>query len=161
MIKDFSLKKYFLFIFLLSIFSLLSAVYIEFILNQKPCRLCMYQRIPYVVAIFISFFGFASENKFRWLFLMFLTFVFSSFLSGYHFGIENNIFSEFSGCTNKNIDLLDKTKIMETLNYIIPSCKEVKFRIFGLSLATINLFISLIIALYTFKLLINEKNRSN
>ena len=161
MIKDFSLKKYFLFIFLLSLFSLLSAVYIEFILNQKPCILCMYQRIPYIVAIFISFLGFASENKFRWLFLMFLTFVFSSFLSGYHFGIENNIFSEFSGCTNKNIDLLDKTKIMETLNYIIPSCKEVKFRIFGLSLATINLFISLIIALYTFKLLINEKNRSN
>tara|TARA_B100000945_G_C20322622_1_gene568437 strand:- start:19 stop:504 length:486 start_codon:yes stop_codon:yes gene_type:complete len=161
MIKDFSLKKYFLFIFLLSVFSLLIAVYIEFILNQKPCILCMYQRIPYIVAIFISFLGFASENKFRWLFLMFLTFVFSSFLSGYHFGIENNIFSEFSGCTNKNIDLLDKTKIMETLNYIIPSCKEVKFRIFGLSLATINLFISLIIALYTFKLLINEKNRSN
>ena len=155
-------KKYFLFIFWFSVFSLLSAVYIEFILDQKPCKLCLYQRIPYIVAIFISFLGLASENKFKWLLLLFFIFIFSSFLSGYHFGIENNIFREFSGCTNTNTDLLDKTKIIESLSINIPiSCKEVNFKVFGLSLATINLFISIIICLYTLKLLINEKNRSN
>ena len=46
-----------------------------------------------------------------WLLLIFLIFVFSSLISGYHFGIENNIFEEFSGCTNQSIDLLDKSKI--------------------------------------------------
>ena len=160
MIKNLNLKNFFLLIFLVSIFALLSAIYIEFVLNQKPCKLCIYQRIPYVVAIFISFLGIFSKNKFTWLLLIFLIFVLSSFISGYHFGIENNIFEEFSGCTNSNINLLDKSKILESLNKNLPSCKEVNFKIFGLSLATINLFISLIISLYTFKLLINEKNRS-
>ncbi len=160
MIKNLNLKNYFLLIFLISIFSLLSAVYIEFILDQKPCKLCIYQRIPYVLAIFISFLAISSKNKYMWLLLIFSVFVFSSLISGYHFGIENNIFKEFSGCTNQSIDLLDKSKILESLNNKVPNCKEVNFKIFGLSLATINLFFSVIISLYTLKLLINEKNRS-
>ena len=85
----------------------------------------------------------------------------SLFLSGYHVGIENNIFSEFSGCSSININLIDKADIIKSLNNNLPSCKEVNFKIFGFSLATINLFISILISLYTVKLLINEKNRSN
>ena len=156
-----SLKKYFLLIFCISVFSLLSVIYIEFVLNQKPCKLCVYQRIPYIVATFICFLGFASQKKINWL--LFLTFVFisSSFLSGYHVGIENGIFSEFSGCSNTNINLIDKTDIIKSLNDNMPGCKEINFKIFGLSLATINLFISIIISVYTAKLFINEKNRSN
>ena len=90
-----------------------------------------------------------------------MTFIYSLFLSGYNFGIENNIFNEFSGCSNLNINLIDKTDILKSLNSNMPSCKEVNFKIFGFSLATINLFISILISLYTVKLFINEKNRSN
>jgi len=161
MSQNFSLKKYFLLIFCISVFSLLSVIYIEFVLNQKPCKLCVYQRIPYIVAIFICFLGFASEKKIHWLFFLTLVFVSSSLLSGYHVGIENAIFSEFSGCSNTNINLIDKTDIIKSLNENLPSCKEINFKIFGFSLATINLFISILISLYTIKLLINEKNRSN
>ena len=160
MFKVFSIQKFFLLILFLSITSILSAVYIEFFLDQKPCKLCIYQRVPYIFAIFISFLGFALKKKTLWLFLLTLVFFLSSLLSGYHVGIENNIFSEFSGCTDSNINLIDKTKILDSLNMIPPSCKEVNFNIFGLSLATINLFISLIITLYTVKLLLHEKNRS-
>ena len=141
--------------------SLLSVIYIEFVLNQKPCKLCVYQRIPYIVAIFICFLGFTSEKKIHWLFFLTLIFISSSLLSGYHVGIENGIFSEFSGCSNTNINLIEKTDIIKSLNENLPSCKEINFRIFGLSLATINLFISIIISVYTAKLFINEKNRSN
>ena len=161
MSKNFSLKKYFLLIFFISVFSLLSVTYIEFVLNQKPCKLCVYQRIPYIVTIFICFLGFVSQKKINWLFFLSLVFISSSFLSGYHVGIENNIFSEFSGCSNTNTNLIDKTDIIKSLNDSMPSCKEINFRIFGFSLATINLFISILISLYTVKLLINEKNRSN
>lgn len=161
MSKNSSLKKYFLLIFCISIFSLLSVIYIEFILNQKPCKLCIYQRIPYIIAIFICLLGFASQKKTVCLYFLTLIFISSSFLSGYHVGIENNIFSEFSGCSNININLIDKADIIESLNNNLPSCKEVNFKIFGFSLATINLFISILISLYTVKLLINEKNRSN
>ncbi len=156
-----SLKKYFLLIFCISVLSLLSVIYIEFILNQKPCKLCIYQRIPYIIAIFICFLGFASQKKIVWLYFLSLIFISSSFLSGYHVGIENNIFNEFSGCSNININLIDKAEIIKSLNNNMPSCKEINFKIFGFSLATINLFISILISIYTIRLLINEKNRSN
>ena len=161
MSQNSSLKKYFLLIFCISIFSLLSVIYIEFVLNQKPCKLCVYQRIPYIVTIFICFLGFTSQKKINWLFFLTLVFISSSFLSGYHVGIENGIFSEFSGCSNTNINLIDKTDIINSLNDSMLSCKEINFRIFDLSLATINLFISIIISVYSAKLFINEKNRSN
>ena len=161
MIKKISLKKYFLLIFFISIISLLGAVYIEFILNQNPCKLCIYQRVPYIISIFVCFLGFTSQRKTHWLFFLILVFISSSFLSGYHVGIENNIFSEFSGCSNTNTSLIDKTDIIKSLKDSMPNCKEVNFRVFGFSLATINLFISILISLYTVKLLINEKNRSN
>ena len=159
--QNFNLKNYFLLIFCISIFSLLSAIYIEFVLDEKPCKLCVYQRVPYIIAIFICFLGFAAQKKTNWLFFLSIIFIFSSFLAGYHVGIENNIFDEYSGCSNANIDLIDKTEIIKSLNASSPSCKDVNFRLFGLSLATINLFISILISLYTLILLINEKNRSN
>ena len=161
MSQNFNLKNYFLLIFCISIFSLLSAIYIEFILDQKPCKLCVYQRVPYIISIFICFLGFAAQKKTSWLFFLSIIFISSSFLSGYHVGIENNIFTEYSGCSNTNINLIDKTEIIKSLTDSLPSCKEVNFRLFGLSLATINLFVSILIALYSVKLLINEKNRSN
>ncbi len=156
-----NLEKYFLLIFFTSIFSLLSAIYIEFVLDQKPCKLCLYQRIPYIIAIFICFLGFASKNKYKWLFILSLTFALSAIISGYHVGIENNIFSEYSGCSNRSIDLINKDEILKSLNNNLPSCKDVNFKILGLSLATINLFISALISIYSIKLFINEKNESN
>ena len=160
MFKNINTKKYFLLIFLISIFSLLSAIYIEFVLNQKPCKLCIYQRMPYIAAIFICFFGFNLKKRFFWLSLLTLIFFSSSIISGYHVGIEKNIFSEFSGCVTSNMNIIDKKEILESLNNILPSCKEVTFKIFGLSLATINLILSLIITLYTIFLIINEKDGS-
>ena len=159
--QNFNLKNYFLLIFCISIFSLLSAIYIEFVLDQKPCKLCVYQRVPYIIAIFICFLGFAVQKKTNLLFFLSIIFISSSFLAGYHVGIENNIFSEFSGCTNSNMNLINKSDIIQSLNKKLPSCKEVNFEILGLSLATINLFISIFISLYTIKLVINEKNRSS
>ena len=68
--QNFNLKNYFLLIFCISIFSLLSAIYIEFVLDQKPCKLCVYQRVPYIIAIFICFLGFAIQKKTSWLFFL-------------------------------------------------------------------------------------------
>ncbi len=159
--KNSIIKKYFLLIFFISVISLLSAVYIEFILNQKPCKLCIYQRIPYIISIFVCFLGFTTERNVFWLYCVALVFVSSTLLSGYHVGIENNIFNEFSGCSSNNTNLIDKSEIIKSLAMDMPGCKDVNFKILGLSLATLNLFISLIISLYSLKLLIYEKNRSN
>ena len=80
-------------------------------------------------------------------------------LAGYHFGIENDLFPEFSGCTTDNLNLVDKEKLLESLSQIIPNSKDVTFKLFGLSLATINLFISLLILIISIILIKNEKNR--
>ena len=156
--KILEIKKFYSLVLLVCIISLVSAVYIEYIMQQKPCKLCIYQRLPYLVAIFICFFGYNFSKNFLWIYLLIVTFVISTILSGYHVGIENNIFNEFSGCKNNNLDITDKSKILESLNNNMPKCKDVNFRIFGLSLATINFMISLIIIAISILIIKNEKN---
>ena len=57
------------------------------------------------------------------------------------------------------MDLIDKDKLLKLLQSEIKSCKNVEFKIFGFSLAAINLFLSTVIFILTAKVLLNEKNR--
>ena len=152
-----TVKKFYIFILFFSIVSLLGAVYIEYILQEKPCKLCLYQRIPYLAAIFISFFGYNFNKNLLWLYLLLIIFIVSVFLSGYHAGIENNIFNEYSGCSVDNLNLTNKTELLNSLKNSLPNCKDVNFRIFGLSLATLNFIISLIVTVFIINKIINEK----
>ena len=90
---------------------------------------------------------------------MIITFLASSILSGYHVGIENNVFEEFSGCTSNNTNIVDKDELIESLKEIKPNCKDVTFKLLGFSLATINLFLSILIVILSSKFIKNEKNR--
>ena len=154
----FNKKKFYLFVLFYSLFAILFALYIEYVLGYKTCKLCLYQRIPYVIAIFISFIGYNYFKNDKILILIIIIFLISFFISGYHYGIENNIFEEFSGCTNKFIEIIDKSEILKSLNDIIVSCKDVNFKIFGISLAGINLLLSLLIVAYSIRTLVYEKN---
>ena len=151
-------KLFFPIIFLISILIILSALYIEYVLSIPACKLCLYQRIPYITAIIICFFGYFFSKNSMWIYLLVLTFLSSFVISGYHVGIENNIFMEFSGCKNENINTTDKAELLQSLNNFLPSCKEVNFKIFGFSLATINFIISIALTLITTKHLFYEKN---
>ena len=157
--KILTIKKFYLLIFLISIISLLGAVFIENVLEQSPCRLCLYQRIPYLISIFICFFGFNYYKNFLWMYLLIILFIISAILAGYHVGIENSIFEEFSGCTSENINITNKLDLLNNLKKTMPSCKNVDFKLFGLSLATINLIISLIISAISITLIKYEKNK--
>ena len=157
--KILTIKKFYLLIFLISIISLLGAVFIENVLEQSPCRLCLYQRIPYLISIFICFFGFNYYKNFLWMYLLLILFIISAILSGYHVGIENSIFEEFSGCTSENINITNKLDLLNSLKKTMPSCKDVDFKLFGLSLATINLIISLIISAISITIIKYEKNK--
>ena len=157
--KILTIKKFYLLIFLISTVSLLGAVFIENVLEQSPCRLCLYQRIPYLISIFICFFGFNYYKNFLWMYLLLILFIISAILSGYHVGIENSIFEEFSGCTSENININNKLDLLNNLKKTMPSCKNVDFKLFGLSLATINLIISLVISAISIKIIKYEKNK--
>ena len=152
-------KNFYLLIFIFSILAIFFALYVEYYLQYKPCKLCLYQRIPYIIAIFISFVGFNYYKNDNILLLVILIFILSFLISGYHYGIEKNIFEEFSGCATNNIDITDKTKLLKTLSENIPnSCKDVNFKLFGISLAGINSVLSLLILIYSLRTLVYEKN---
>ena len=82
----------------------------------------------------------------------------SLLISGYHYGIENNIFEEFSGCTDNSLEIIDKTKLLNSLKENVASCKDAIFKLFGMSLAGINFILSFLIIVYSFLIYFYEKN---
>ena len=155
----FEIKKFYIIIFVFSLLSLLIALYIEFYLGYSPCKLCIYQRIPYLIAIFITFLGISYYKNLIWLYFLLIIFFLSFLLSGYHFGIEQEIFKEFSGCTGNSINIIDKNELLKLLNSEVNTCKNVDFKIFGLSLATLNFLLSFVIFVLILKVIKNEKNK--
>ncbi len=151
-------KNFYLFILSYSLFAILFALYIEYILNYNPCKLCLYQRIPYIIAIFVSFIGYNYFKNNKILIFIAIIFSISSLISGYHYGIENNIFEEFSGCTANSLEIVDKIELLKSLNDNVISCKDVNFKIFGISLAGINLLFSLLIIIFSLITFFYEKN---
>ena len=151
-------KKFYLFILFYSLLAIFFALYVEHVLGYKPCKLCLYQRIPYIVSIFISFVGYNYFKNDKILILIVVIFSISFLISGYHYGIENNIFEEFSGCTAGTLEIIDKSELLKSLNDNVSSCKDVNFKLFGISLAGINFLFSLLIVIYSLKILVYEKN---
>ena len=153
-------------IFLIVIFAVISltitsALIIQYWLGHEPCKLCLYQRIPYFLAILliIKIFFFKKYEKITLLILT-LIFVSSAALAFYHFGIEQGFFSESLACTAPDLSkTLSKEQLLEQLKQSNISCKDVSFRILGLSLAAINTIFSLILSVIFIKLFLNyEKN---
>ena len=152
--SDQNIKKFYIIILTLSFFSLIAALYVEYILGFKPCILCVYQRIPYAIAILISLIAFFIGNRNILLIILGLTFLSGILLSGYHASIEKGIIEPLFSCTGENIKALEKEEILKSLNNIQPDCKDVDFSIFGVSLATLNFIISFVLTIvivYTFK----------
>ena len=149
-------------ILFISIFALIAAYFVEYILGYKPCNLCLIERLPYFFAIVIIFL-YLTINRFEKFILIFLGLIFASgtILSFYHFGIEQGFFKESLVCVSNNeINILNKEDLLKDFQKTTVSCKDVEFTLFGLSLATINVIISLILSVITFKLFLNyEKNK--
>ena len=144
-------------ILIFSIFSLCAAYFIEHILGYKPCNLCLIERLPYIFAIIIISLGLILK-KFEKVIIIFLILIFSAatIISFYHFGIEQGFFKESLLCKlDNNITNLSKEDLIKELQQQTISCKNVSFRIFGLSLATINTIISLILSVITIKLFLS------
>ena len=150
-------------IFAISFVSIISAYFIEYVLGHQPCNLCLIERIPYVISIFLIIIYYKSKKNEKFIVLLLtLVFVFSFFISVYHFGIEQGFFEESTVCSIKdNTEILSKEELLKVLNEKSISCKDVTFRFFGLSLTSINILISLIIILILIKIYTtHEKNRS-
>ena len=149
-------------IFLFSFIALISAFFIEHILGHQPCNLCLIERIPYGLSIMIIMAIFLiKKNQKLLVLLLILTFIFSLIISFYHFGTEQGFFEESSVCGVKSLtESITKEDLLKQLSEKTISCRDVTFRIFGLSLTSINIVISLLFIITLLKIFNEyEKNQ--
>ena len=157
-----SKKNLFTGIFLISFIALISAYFIEYILGHQPCNLCLYERIPYFLAILIVLINYKYNKLEKYLILsLAIIFLIATILSLYHLGIEQGFIQESMLCDlEKGANILDKDEILKQLQQKNISCKDVAFKIFGLSLTSFNIVISLLLTISLTKVYIRyEKNK--
>ena len=150
-------------IVILTIISLttISALIIQYWLGHEPCKLCLYQRIPYFLSMLLIIkILFIKKYEKITLLILFLVFMSSAALAFYHFGIEQGFFDESLACTAGDLSkTLSKEELLQQLKQNSITCKDVSFRILGLSLATINTIFSLILSVIFLRFFMNyEKN---
>ena len=149
-------------ILIISLISIFSAYFIEYALGHQPCNLCLIERIPYGLSIIlITLNYFFKKNERFIILLLILTFVFSFAVSAYHLGIEQGLLQESAVCGLKNTtEVISKEEILKQLQEKTVSCKDVTFRVFGLSLTSINILLNLILITLLTKIYISyEKNK--
>ena len=140
-------------IFIISVIALISALFIEYILGHQPCNLCILERIPYLLAITIILLSYKFDHLERYfILLLMIVFIAATILSLYHLGIEQSFIEESFVCDLKNSsNLLSKEEILKQLQEKNVSCKDVTFKILGLSLTSYNIIISILIVYFTTK----------
>ena len=158
MVLEKKFKIFYLFIILLCLTSIFYAFFVEFFLGYKPCILCKYQRVPYFLGLLIGLFGFLKPSNPKMCIYVFLTFLISMTLSGYHVGIEQELYQSIFNCSDDNLNILEGGKLLESLSLINPDCRNVNFAVFGVSLATINFVLSFVISSFSYYLYSNAKN---
>ena len=147
-------------IFFISIIALSSAFFIEYVLGYQPCNLCVLERIPYLLALMIIVlnYKFIDLEKY-FIFSLILIFLAATFLSLYHLGIEQGFIEESLICDLKNgSNLLSKEDILRQLQEKNVSCKDVTFKILGLSLTSYNIIISILIVYFATKTYLSYDN---
>ena len=146
-------------IVILAIISLtiISALIIQYWLGHEPCKLCLYERIPYFLSMLLIIKMLCIKKYERvTLLVLFLVFISSAALAFYHFGIEQGFFSESLACTAVDLSkTYSKEQLLEQLKQNTISCKDVSFRVFGLSLAAFNTIFSLVLSAIFVRLFFN------
>ena len=155
MILEKKFKIFYSIIILLCVTSIFYAFFIEYFLGYKPCILCKYQRVPYILGLIIGLFGFFKPLNTKMIVYIFANFLISVTLSGYHVGVEQELYQSVFNCSDNNLGVLEKGKLLESLEVINPDCRNVNFAVFGVSLATINLILSFVISSVSYYLYSN------
>jgi len=138
-------------------FTIISSLIIQYWLGHEPCKLCLYERIPYFLSMLLIIkIIFIKKYEKITLLILFLVFMSSAFLAFYHFGIEQGFFSESLACTSGDLSkMLSKEELLEQLKQNSISCKNVSLKILGLSLAAINTIFSLILSVIFMRMFMN------
>ena len=158
---NYKIDTYLKIVLFISSFALISAFFIEYILGHQPCYLCLIERIPYWLSIILIIINYIFKKNQKFIILLLiLIFLFSFLISVYHFGIEKGFFEESLVCGLKNTtEIISKEELLKELKEKTISCKDVTFRIFGFSLTTINILLSLFLIILSTKIFISYEKK--
>ena len=151
-----NLKKILYGIFVFSIFSILFAFYLQYVLGHAPCKLCIYQRIPYYLIIGIGIIYLLLKKYLRFSIVLITILLVSELLiSGYH-TLDTFGFIEYTGCESASLPS-DISTLKEALlaDSLVVTCSNANIKYFGLPFSLYNtlfsLFFLLIIISYASK----------
>ena len=161
------IRNWTLLLFIISLISISSALIAEYFFNLQPCELCLKQRHPYylILVSLVFIFIIKNLNKIVFYLLIQLSAVYGLFYSIWHVGVENKILKGPSGCSVmlKNSESASDLKA-QILSKQVISCDEVIWSFFGISAASINTLVLLVIfilnAIYLFKNYGNKKEKN-
>ena len=155
------ISSYLKLVFFVSLLAIISAYFIEYVLGHQPCNLCLIERVPYVSSLIIVLVNFRYKQITKYsILLLSLIFFFSLIISIYHYGIEQGFFQESIVCGIKDsANILSKEELLEELQKKVINCKDVTFRIFGFSLTTINIMVSLLILILSIKIFVSYEKK--
>ena len=147
---NYKIDTYLKIILFVSLISIFSAFFIEYVLGHQPCNLCLMQRVPYGLSIILIILNYVFKKNGQFIIILLtMLFSFSLIISFYHFGIEQGFIEESSVCGISNTsDIISKEELLKELQEKKVSCKDVTFKIFGFSLTTFNILLSLLLVIF-------------
>ena len=117
-----------------------------------PCELCLEQRMPYYWGLPLLALVLLLWNRlpravwYLGLLLVLLTFVWSTYLAGYHAGVEYGFWPGPTACTGTGVDVSFSDLTNLNAARVVP-CDKIQFSLFGVTLAGANTLISAAIVL--------------
>ena len=157
-----STKNVFKFLILVQVLILFSVYYIEYAMNIYACKLCKYQRLPFFFSIAFLFFLILNKNRFFYfLYGLCISAVINISVAFYHVGIEREFFKENKVCISKKTPTNEKDLLYQFINNQKNGCKEVRFKLFKLSLSELNLIANIVFLLIYVHIIRYEKKQKN
>ena len=146
-------------IFIFSILAICFAFFLQYFLGHQPCKLCIYQRIPYYIVVLVSVLYLIFKKYFKVYYSLLIFLLLSEFfISNYHtlstFGILN-----YSGCESATLPK-DITKLKDALmsDSLVVNCSNANLKFIGVPLSVYNSLFSFVFLLL---ITINEFKKKN
>lgn len=144
-------RTFFIFIFAVSFFAVVSSYVMEIQFGMSPCKLCYYQRWTYIVLTAICAFGYFSSKYSKIAMVMvFLALAFGTGTAFTHMAIEQGWIQLDLSCTSNftgKIESIEDFKSMISDKEIVP-CDMPRYNFFGITLAGWNFIYSSVILMF-------------
>lgn len=149
--------SYFIMAVAIAFLSLATAYFFEYVQHLKPCVLCLYQRIPFALILPIAATILLTKKESKTaLVLIILLFLANFFIAGFHSGVERGLWEMTDSCSaavpTVSVEELQKILLSESLG----KCNEIPWSIVGLSMANLNLILSLVMAVVGISIMVRQ-----